>query len=350
MKKRKSEGLTSTELSGFCSQVALILNGGMPLYDGMATLAEGSKELPHADLYMSVSKGVDETGSLYEALKRDGRWPSYMVEMVGIGEQTGHLEEVMTGLSSYYEREERIRNSIIGAITYPLVLGALLMVIVFIMIIKVLPIFNQVLHGMGINISATGSSLMRVGEIIGLAVLIVVGLVLCCVLVVAILLQTSKRDKVLTFLKKLLPPVRRATKKLSAARVAGVLSMMISSGFPLDEALRMAPSVLMDEESIRKVNQIRESVAAGENFGDALSKADLFDELHNRMIRMGVAAGKEDEVMAKVANIYEEQLDDSISHMISIVEPTLVALLAIVIGAVLLTVMLPMTGVLSSIL
>ncbi|MBO2515887.1 MAG: hypothetical protein CW338_01235 [Clostridiales bacterium] len=350
MKKKKTEGLNSAELSNFCSQVALILNAGMPLYDGMSTLAEGSRDLEHADVYMAVSKAVDETGSLYKALEQGTCWPSYMVEMVGIGEQTGHLEEVMKGLATYYEREDRIRTSIVSAITYPLVLGALLMVIVFIMIMKVLPIFTQVLHGMGISISETGTSLMRVGEIIGLVVLIVVGLVLTCVLIIAILLQTRQREKVLDFLRRALPPVRRISRKLSAARIAGVLSMMISSGFPLEEALRMAPKVLTDENSIKKVEQIREGVSAGENFGEALSRAELFDQIHNRMVKMGVASGKEDEVMARVAAIYEEQIDESISHMISIVEPTLVALLAIVIGAVLLTVMLPMTGILSSIL
>lgn len=95
---------------------------------------------------------------------------------------------------------------------------------------------------------------------------------------------------------------------------------------------------------------MRSRMEEGGSFGEAISGTGLFEKLHTRMIRMGVAAGKEDVIMKKVADIYEEQIEDDISHLVSIIEPTLVALLAIVIGAVLLTLMLPMTGILSSIL
>lgn len=348
--KKRTEKLTNAELSGFCGQVALMLNAGMVLYDGMETLAENSRDGEYAELYAAVSRGVNETGSLYQALKGDGRWPGYLVEMVGIGETTGHLEEVMNSLSAFYEREERIRESVISAVTYPLVLGAMLLVIVFVMMVKVLPVFNHVLGSMGVSVNENGSALMRVGGMIGLVVMLVVGLLLLAVLVIVILMQTGLRDKTMNFLCAVFPPMRRLRRKLSAARVASVLSMMLSGGFPMDEALRMAPSILDDAESVRKVEDMRSRVENGESFGDAVSASGLFDGLHTRMIRMGASAGKEDIVMAKVASIYEEQTEDDISRLVSIIEPTLVALLAVVIGAVLLTVMLPMTGILSGIL
>lgn len=253
MKSRKRDGLSSAELSAFCSQVALILNAGMQLYDGMETLAEGSAESENADMYTTVSRGVNETGSLYQALQADSRWPEYMVEMVGIGETTGHLEEVMESLSVFYEREGRIRDSVISAITYPLVLGAMLLVIVAVMMIKVLPIFRRVLYSMGMSVVAEGASLMHVGEVIGLVVMVLVAVLLLTVFLVVILLQTKLKDKTLAVLQSIFPPMRKLSRKLSAARVAGVLSMMLSGGFPMDEALRMAPSVLADEASRKKV-------------------------------------------------------------------------------------------------
>ena len=96
----KKSGLSAAELSMFCGQVALILEAGLPLYDGMETLAEGEKNDSHADIYQAASRGVTETGSLYDSLKADGRWPEYLVEMVGIGERSGHLESVMRGLAA----------------------------------------------------------------------------------------------------------------------------------------------------------------------------------------------------------------------------------------------------------
>ena len=346
----KKRALDSAELSSFCSQVALILSAGLPLYDGMETLAETTRGSEYADLYESASKAVTETGSLYQALQRDNRWPTYLVEMVGIGEQTGQLEKVMNGLSDYYAREDRIRSSVIGAITYPMVLGVMLVLIIAIMLWKVLPVFQRVLNSMGAEMSASGSALMRLGSTIGWVVLALVALIVLAVLVGAALMKTSARDSVLGFVRKLFPPVRSLSMKLASSRVASVLSMMLSSGFPTNEAFRLLPSVLSDDEASDKVEGIRRELDSGAAFADAISHSKLFDGLHDRMIRMGVAAGREDQVMGKIADLYEEQVEDGIARLVAIIEPTLIVLLAIVIGAVLLSVMLPMAGILSSML
>ena len=351
MAGKGKNGLSSAELSSFCSQVALILSAGLPLYDGMETLAETAKGSDYADLYLSASKGVTETGSLYQALKRDeARWPTYMVEMTGIGEQTGQLESVMNGLSEYYGREDRIRSAVVNAITYPLVLGVMLVLIIAIMLWKVLPVFQRVLNSMGAEMSASGSALMRLGSTIGWVVLALVAVLVLAVVVCAILMKTSARDKVLGLVRKLFPPVKNLSMKLASSRVASVLSMMLRSGFPTGEAFRLLPSVLSDDEAADKVQGIRKDLDNGAAFADAISNSKLFDGLHDRMIRMGVAAGREDQVMAKIAALYEEQVEDDIARLVAIIEPTLIALLSIVIGAILLSVMLPMAGILSSML
>ena len=340
--------LNAAELSSFCSQVALILSAGLPLYDGMETLAETSKDSDYADLYADASKGVNETGSLYQALQRDKRWPTYLVEMTGIGEQTGQLESVMNGLSEYYGREDRIRSSVVSAVTYPLVLGVMLVLIVLIMLWKVLPVFQRVLNSMGAEMTGTGRTMMALGSTIGWVVLALVGLVVLAVIVCAVLMKTNAREKVLSILRKLFPPLRRLSMKLASSRVASVLSMMLSSGFPTGEAFRMMPAVLSDSEAAERVEGIRRDLDAGKSFADAVSESKLFDGLHDRMIRMGVAAGREDQVMARIAGIYEEQVEGGIAQLVAIIEPTLIALLSIVIGAILLSVMLPMAGLLTS--
>ena len=350
MAGKVKRGLDSAELSSFCSQVALILSAGLPLYDGMETLAETTRGSEYADLYEAASKGVNETGSLYQALQRDDRWPTYLVEMVGIGEQTGQLESVMNGLADYYAREDRIRSSVIGAITYPLVLGVMLVLIIAIMLWKVLPVFQRVLNSMGAEMSASGSALMRLGSTIGWVVLALVALVVLAVVVGAILMRTSARDSVLALARKLFPPIRSLSMKLASSRVASVLSMMLHSGFPTNEAFRLLPSVLSDGEATDKVEGIRKELDEGAAFADAISHSHLFEGLHDRMIRMGVAAGREDQVMGRIADLYEEQVEDGITRLVAIIEPTLIALLAVVIGAVLLSVMLPMAGILSSML
>ena len=348
MSKKNTKGLSSAELSNFCGQVALILEAGLPLYDGMETLAGADKNSENADIYVSASKGVTETGSLYGALKEDERWPDYLVEMVGIGERSGQLDKVMRGLEEYYAREDRIRSSVVSAVTYPMVLGVMLVLIVLILLWRVLPVFRRVLSSMGVAMSESGSAMMRLGTALGWVIMAVVALVVIVVLVGVILMKTKHRDKVLALAQRLMPSLQRVNRKLSASRVASVLSMMLSGGFPTGEALEMTSKVLSDRSAAEKVESIRTGLEAGKTFSDAVTETQLFDELHNRMIAMGSATGREDQVLGKLAGLYEEQVEDDISRLVAIIEPTLVALLSLVIGAVLLSVMLPMAGILSS--
>ena len=343
-----TKGMSPAELSTFCGQVALILEAGLPLYDGMETLAGADSASANADMYAAASRGVTETGSLYEALRSDGRWPEYLVEMVGIGERSGQLERVMRGLETYYAREDRIRSSIVSAVTYPLVLSMLLVVIVLILLWRVLPVFRRVLSSMGVGISESGQRLMTIGTAVGWIVLALVAILGVLALTAGILMRTRHREQVLGVLRKTIPALSELNRKLSASRVASVLSMMLSGGFPMDDALEMTESVLSDRSAAEKVRSIREGLQNGKPFPDAVSDAKLFGELHERMIRMGTATGREDAVLGKLAELYEEQSEEEIERLVGIIEPTLVALLSIVIGAVLLSVMLPMAGLLSS--
>ena len=328
--------------------MARILEAGLPLYDGMETLAEADSGSANAQMYQEVSKGVTETGSLYDALKADKRWPSYLVEMAGVGERSGQLEQVMRGLEEYYAREDRIRSAITGAVTYPLVLGSMLVVIVLIMLWKVLPVFRRVLASMGTSMSGSGGMLMNAGAAVGWIVLILVAAAVAAVIAALVMMRTSRGEKVRELVWKVVPAIRSISKKLSASRVAGILSMMISGGFPMDEALEMTSHVLTDAEAAKKVEEVRSGMEEGKLFADALGDTGLFGDLEQRMIRMGSATGREDQVLKKVASLYEEQAENEIGRTVSIIEPTLVALLSIVIGGVLLSVMLPMAGILST--
>ena len=346
----KDHGLTPIELSSFCSEIALMLGAGMPLYAGMEALEKTYEDDAHAALYRGVSETLTQTGSLRDALESAHAFPTYLVEMCGVGERTGHLEDVMRGLSVYYERESRIRQAVRSAVTYPLVLAVMMVLILLVLILKVMPVFRRVLGSMGVAMTSSGSAMMAVGTVIGWAVLVLVLLCTAGIVACVLLMKTQRRERVLAVLRRVFPPLRQLSLRLASSRAASVLAMMLSGGFPLEQALEMVPLVLPDAEAAEEINKIREKMAQGESFSDALTSSRLFDEIHRQMLRMGIAAGREDQVMEKIAQTYEEQVEEGIFNLVSIIEPTMVAALSIVIGAVLLSVMLPMAGIISSIL
>lgn len=346
MKNTEKKAMTPMELSRFCDQIAMMLKSGMPLEAGLEVLSE--KKDDSAAAFSVMHQRMCETGSLYAAMQESGLFPAYLTEMTGIGEKTGRLEDVMRSMTSYYEREGRLRESLRNAVAYPLVLGGMLFVIVLILLWQVLPVFRRVLSGMGVTGSDNG--LMQLGATIGWVVLGLVGVLLLFVLLCLVLMKTRAREKVLSLLKKAIPAIGRLSDGISASRVAAVLSMMLSSGFIMEDALNTVPRVLDDKDAVKKIEGISEEINNGETFADAVAASGMFDVMHTRLLQTGAMTGSEDEVMEKIAKTYEEQTESSISSLIAIIEPTVVALLSVVIGAVLLSVMLPMAGVLSSLL
>lgn len=350
MKKKNEKNIrTPAELSSFCSQISLMLKAGMPLDAGLELLAD-NKDPKEAARFGAMHACLLENGSLYDAMQKDGTFPEYLVEMTGIGEKTGHLEDVMRGMTAYYEREARMKDALRNAVAYPLVLGSMLVVIVLILLWQVLPVFRRVLASMGVSSSQTGGGLMQVGANIGWIVLAVVGIALLGVVACLVLSKTPLKDKMMRILRKALPALRDLSMRISGSRVASVLSMMLSSGFLMEDALNTVPRVLDDGEAVEKVKAIGEKINMGETFSDAIAASGLFDELHTRLLQTGVMTGSEDMVMEKIAATYEEETEASIARIIAIIEPTVVALLSIVIGAVLLSVMLPMASILTSLL
>ena len=205
----KDHGLTPIELSSFCSEIALMLGAGMPLYAGMEALEKTYEDDAHAALYRGVSETLTQTGSLRDALESAHVFPTYLVEMCGVGERTGHLEDVMRGLSVYYERESRIRQAVRSAVTYPLVLAVMMVLILLVLILKVMPVFRTVLGSMGVTMTETGSVMMSVGTALGWVVLALVLVFVLAALACVLLLRSKKRDRALAALKKAFPPLRR---------------------------------------------------------------------------------------------------------------------------------------------
>lgn len=348
MKKKEKGVLAPAAVSEVCLQLAFILESGMALEDGVGALADESEKDGLQPVYQALCAGLNETGSLCEAMRRSVAFPAYAVEMAGVGETTGRLEAVLRGLADYYEREARMREAITDATVYPIALGAMLVVIVLVMLCKVLPVFRRVLGGMGVGAADAGGALITLGAWLGWIVMALVGLAVLAALGCALALRTQARERVLRLLRRVFPQLRRIEAERSAARAALALSRMLSSGFGPEEAAATAASVLEDGAAAARMKDMRQALEEGEAFSDALERSGLFQPRQMRMIRAGAQAGRGAQVLEKLAADYEEAAESEIARIVSIIEPTLIALLSIVVGGILLSVMLPMARMLTS--
>lgn len=344
----RGKTLPAVETAAFCRQTAMILNSGILLYDGMEVLCRSYKNTPYGQVFETILAGVRDGGTLYEGVSNAGVFPRYMVQMIHAGEMTGNLDAVLDRLADYYEKEDRLRGTVRNAVSYPLVLVAMLSVVIGILVVKVLPVFTQVFRSLGVGEGGVSGTALSVGVAVGKAMLIVVAVLLLAAVVLALMWRMGGRQRVLRLAGKLSPRVKKLIRKQSAQRFAQVTSMVLASGYGIEKGLEMLPELVDDGQVREKLRRCRESLRESGDFSRAAEEMGLFDPLHERMIRVGTETGHTDQVLSNLADQLEQEVTDEIEAIAANIEPILVAVLTVVIGGILLAVMLPLAGILTT--
>lgn len=346
--KDRKKVLPPEEISAFYAQVTLIIRSGLLLSDGMEALCGDYRDTPWAEQFQRLNDVMRDTGSLSAAIDASEAFPAYAEGMVRVGEQAGELENVMQGLANYYERENQIRRTIRNAVFYPMVLMGIMAVVIVILITRIMPVFETVFRNMGSELPAMTRAMMSFGTVAGRWVLGGVALLIIAVGACYALLRSGRHEGLAQWILRVVRPVGRISHSMSAERFASIMSMLLAGGFPMERAIELLPDVFSNRQDKEKLVACREQILRGDPIPDAVEKLGLFDPLHMRMIRVGFMSGQMDSVMGKMAEIYEEATDDGISRMVSMIEPVMVAVLSVIIGVILLSVMLPLAGLMAS--
>lgn len=342
--------LSSDETALFCGQAAMILKSGIPLVDGLTSLCEDFKGTKKEKAYNQLGIAIDETGSLSEALNKVNIFPDYAKHMIEIGESAGKIDDVLSGLNDYYNRDAQIRRNLRQAILYPVVLLILMGAVIGVLAIKILPLFNRVLASLNLGSTSVNNNLVSAGSVIGTVTIIIVCILIIAILILLVSLKISKKNKLIQLLQTKVPVIKRIYKSINAYRFSSAMAMLLESGYPLSDALSLLKELFVSKDMKDKIVYIYDKSKLGESFSKSVEEAKIFDSLHAKMLRAGDLSGKTDDVLNRLSGIYSERMERELSNLESSVEPTLVVLLAIIAGAILLSVMLPLSGLLSSML
>ena len=342
--------LTNEELSFFTGQVALMLQSGIALYESVEVLAHNYKGTAYEAAFGTVFSETENGSALYAAMEKSGIFPKYAVKMTQVGENTGKLEQVMHSLSRHYAREEALSTSIRNAVRYPIVLLAIMAIVVLILHINVLPLFEGILANLGADSMRISAVALSIGKIVGLVALILVVLLIVLAAVIILFVKNGKKQRIIACLAKLFPSIGKLENAISAERFLSILSISLEAGYPPENAAEVCAELIDDKDSLAKINKILELQSENGSLSDAISASGLLEPLKARMVKVGFMTGRQDEVTANVAEMYGKETDAALEKLLSMVEPTLVAILAVIIGCILLTIMLPLAGVMSSFL
>jgi len=346
----KKKALTNNYLSVLCAELAMLLDAGLTVSDSLQMMQEDEPDSDGKALMQALLDPLMAGEQFSGALKSSEVFPRYMVHMIEIGEKTGRLVETLRALSEYYERQIRLSVTIKNSVLYPAILLILMIAVVLILIVQVLPIFNDVFGRLGTQMSPLAIRLMQFGEWLGnAAIAIAVVFTVIFILIALVMILPKLRKAVLkTFSDRW--GGRGIFGKIATSRFVFAMTLAMASGLDTAEAIGIAASVSGGSKAIdSKHEECVRLMDSGSTLSEALSGAGILSSQDGKMLSIGSRSGKADEAMAEIARRSDLNARDSIDRIVGRIEPALVILSSIIVGVILLSVMLPLMGIMTAI-
>lgn len=338
------------DLSVFCHQLSLVIKSDITLYEGLGVLIDQTDDKKLKVVLGKVRYDMENGRPFYQAMmKYKGYFPSYLLQMIRIGETSGTLDTVLERMGLYYEKESRTKRKIRSAISYPAVLTVLMVAVIILLIVKVLPIFEDVLKSVGGSMPGITQGMMGFSNFVVNNLLIIVGVIAVIVAVVLIWRRSAKGGISYDSFQYRLPWRRMVISRVTTARVAQSLSILIASGVSLVSAMEMVETLIDNRFLKEKFITARRYVDEGGSLSAGLEKCGIFPRLFTHMVAVGENTGRLDDMLSRSSDIFEDDLDRTLDKLTAALEPALIIVLSIIVGIILISVMLPMINIMNSI-
>lgn len=348
--KKQSKGLfsgtakiTTADIAIFSRQLATMLSAGIPLVQAFEIVGNGHENAAMQKLILSIKADVEGGSTLAEALaKHPLYFDDLFVNLVEAGEQAGALETLLDKIATYKEKTEAIKKKIKKALTYPAAVLVVAFVVTIILLIFVIPAFEDLFQGFGADLPAFTRMVIDLSVFVRQEGWILAGMAIAAVMA---FLYFKKRSRAMRhFLDRVAlkaPVIGPILQKAAIARYARTLSTMFSAGVPLVEALDSVAGATGNIVYEMGVMRMKDEVATGQRLQQSMENTDLFPNMVIQMIAVGEESGSLDEMSAKVADFYEEDVDNAVDNLSSLLEPMIMAILGVLVGGLVVAMYLP---------
>ncbi len=337
------------DLALMSRMLATMLSAGLPVVRALAILQQQTRNKTMKKLLIQIAYDIERGYALHESLDQHPKcFSSVYVNLIKAGEQGGVLVGVLHRLGQYLEDEMQTKNRIITACMYPaLILAFTIFTGVFILIF-VMPTFAGLLESVGADMPRPTQILIRCSQFLAhnLFYLLLTGLSF-----LVVLKKTVQIEEVRYFLDRLclrLPLIGGINSQILESRFARTMGILISSGISVLGAMKAVEGVVENTFVLRALVKARENISEGQSIAVPLQESGVFEPLLIQMITVGEETGTLDEMLAKLSDYYEEEIRQSIERGVAILEPLLIALVAILIGGLVLATILPVFDLLTN--
>lgn len=338
--------LTTENVSLICRALAHLLQAGISPGDGLTLLARDETQPAWRDLFDAMARGCDEGKPLPAVFREAGCFPGYVCALVTVGHRVGKLSVVLEALADYYENRARMDRQLKNALTYPAVLLVVLLAVVAVLLIWVLPVFDDVYAQLGSGLTGFAGGLLAFGELLRKCLPWVCGIIAATLLAAAI---PPVRKAVLRLVTARFSH-RGAIAKVNAARFVQALSLGLDSGLSELEAAELASGLSGESKKFAEsCRQIISLLEAGSSLPQTLAQNSMLTPGDCRLLEVSYRSGHSDQVLRSIAEKMQEDAENALEQAAGKVEPAIIAVACALIGGVLLTVMLPLVQIMNAI-
>ena len=339
---KKKEKIKLELLAQFSRELATMVGTGIPLVRGLVILSKQFKEKKLADIALQLSASIEGGNSFAESL---ARFPSIFsplyINMVSAGEASGMLNKILERLATYLEKSALLLRKVRGAMVYPLVIVIVALIITSVLFLKVIPGFQAIFESLGGELPLPTQIIIGISNIVRrFFLLFIVSFFVLGILFFRYINTPSGKLK-FDRLKLKIPVLGDLFQKVIIARFSSTLSTLLEGGLPILEGLTIISRAIGNRAVEKEIMEVREEVRRGKRLSEELRKKKYFPPMVVEMIGVGEESGELSEMLDKVAESYEEQVDIAISALVGIIEPFIIVFLGIVVGGIAISMFLP---------
>jgi len=342
-KQSKTGGrVKADDIVVFSRQLATMVSAGLPLIQSLDVLREQMENPTLRSIIRQVEADVEGGLSLSEALAKHPKvFSPLFINMVRAGEASGMLDEILNRIAGYLEKAAALRRKVRSALVYPILISIIAVTITSFLILVVIPKFKEIFEGLGSNLPAPTQMLITFSEAARRYFPFILLAMVAAIVGIKLYGKADKGRYQLDLLKMKVPIFGILVKKVAIAKFARTLATLIRSGVSILTALEIVSKTAGNKVIENAVLRVRASIREGESIAEPLSQSGVFPPMVVRMIAVGEQTGALEDMLAKIADFYDDEVNAAVAGLTSMIEPLIIAFLGIVIGSIVIAMFLP---------
>ena len=326
----------------FCRQFSTMIDAGLPIIQCLDILQSQQENKTFKVMLKKIKEMVESGSTLAEALKK---YPDYyddlFVNMIAAGEAGGILDTILQRLSAYMEKAAKLKSQVKGAMVYPVVTLIIAAVVLIVILVFVIPVFQEMFKDFGGELPVPTQIVVNMSEFVKSKVAYLIGALILFAFAYKRFSKTEKGRIILDDLFLRLPVFGTLLRKVAVAKFTRTMGTMLSSGVAILEALDIVAKTAGNKTIEKAVYDVRSGISEGRTMADPLLESGVFPSMVCQMISVGESTGALDAMLGKIADFYDEEVDQAVENLTALIEPFMLVFLGVTIGGLVIAMYLP---------